>query len=125
MCGCLFVCACCFLLFCNCFFPIRRSVCDSLLGKVYLAETKTERQIILLQHYKRLWAYLLLNGTAASQWRFYIGARGGLSPPKSRKRKDLAPPKFQGSYIIFFLVHNFFGSKCNTDLTTRQCPTLL
>src|SRR6218665_3428819 len=38
---------------------------------------------------------------------------GGLSPPKSRKRKDLAPPKFQGSYIIFC-------SSCNTDLVNRQ-----
>ena len=26
----------------------------------------------------------------------------GAKPPKSEKKKDLAPPKFQGWYIIFF-----------------------
>ena len=30
-----------------------------------------------------------------NQWRFYIGARGA-KPPKSRKRKDLAPPNSKG-----------------------------
>ena len=34
------------------------------------------------------------------QWRFYLEARGA-KPPKSWKKKDLAP-KFQGRYIIFF-----------------------
>jgi len=35
-----------------------------------------------------------------TQWQFYIGARG-LSPPKSRKRKDLAHPNSKGG--TFFL----------------------
>jgi len=44
------------------------------------------------------------------QWRSYIGARG-LSPPKSQKKKDLAPQ-------IPRVVHNFFaGVVTLTELT--------
>src|SRR6218665_1421161 len=44
------------------------------------------------------------------QWRFYIGA-GGAKPPKSRKRKDLAPPNSKGRT-------KFFCSSCKTDVET-------
>src|SRR6218665_874785 len=50
------------------------------------------------------------------QWRFYIGARGA-KPPKSRKRKDLAPQ-------IPRVVHNFFaGVVTLTELTGSAIAT--